>query len=233
MNIQKESHCNICDKFAIVKEKNINNKIYKNICEECFYKIKKKNLERTEKLNKRLSSRKNYKNICDNTIPPLFLRDYKTAEYYKILKKIKLEDTLFLHSKTAGTGKSTLAIQILKNFIWRGFEGVFITAPALLLELRSCFDSGESEQEKINYYSKVDLLILDDLGTEKLTEYAEMVLYVIIDKRYSYLKKTIITSNFNLKELSEKLNNRIASRLASGIVYKLDAKDYRLNKLTN
>jgi DNA replication protein DnaC len=60
----------------------------------------------------------------------------------------------------------------------------------------------------------VDLLILDDLGVDKPSDWVLNVLYNIINYRYENLKKTIITSNFSLDEIAEAFNdNRITRRI--------------------
>jgi integrase len=56
-------------------------------------------------------------------------------------------------------------------------------------------------------------LYLDDLGTEKPTDWALQTLYLIIDRRYPEMMQTIISSNLNLDELSSRLGDRIASRI--------------------
>jgi DNA replication protein DnaC len=72
-------------------------------------------------------------------------------------------------------------------------------------------------------------LVIDDLGAEKSSEWAREILYLIIDKRYSDLLPTIITSNLSPKELAEKLDDRLVSRLMEdAIVIKIDGKDHRV-----
>jgi DNA replication protein DnaC len=98
---------------------------------------------------------------------------------------------------------------------------LFISVPDLLLKIRNTYNKNDydinnhdnTEQKIINKYSSVDVLLLDDLGTEKPTEWALQTLYLIIDHRYRELKKTIITSNFDLNGISDRLSNRIASRI--------------------
>ena len=93
---------------------------------------------------------------------------------------------------------------------------LFVSIPDLLLEIRHSFKekSETDEQDIINKYSEIDLLVLDDLGIEKTSEWSIQTLYTIIDRRYRDMKRTIITSNLNLKEIADKLDDRISSRIA-------------------
>lgn len=165
-------------------------------------------------------------------------------------------ESLFI-TGPAGTGKSYMASAILKeegrwrvrdrlNQLYEGKEkygemyelprGVgttinWVTVPNLLLELRGSFkDKSEStEQEIVHNYSEVDMLVLDDLGAEKSSEFSIQSLYLIIDRRYSEMRHTIITSNLSLREVSEKVGDRIASRIAGMCkVIELKGKDRRL-----
>jgi DNA replication protein DnaC len=105
----------------------------------------------------------------------------------------------------------------------------FTTVPELLLEIRRTFGQTavESEDDVINKYAQVNLLILDDLGAEKASEFAIQALYLLIDRRNRDLKPTIITTNLTLSEIENRLNGRIASRLAEMTVVKINMPDHR------
>jgi DNA replication protein DnaC len=105
---------------------------------------------------------------------------------------------------------------------------VFISVPELLNEIKSGFDSaGRTERDIINFYSSVYFLVLDDLGVEKVSDWVLQTLYLIINRRYEHMKKTIITSNCTLEELATRLNDdRIPSRIER--MCKLEEKlDYK------
>lgn len=95
-------------------------------------------------------------------------------------------------------------------------ECIFSSTPELLMEIKQSFQEGstKSEYDIIKFYSDVHLLILDDFGTIKPTDWVLQTLYTIINHRYDYLKKTIFTSNLSLKEVAEVLgDNRITARI--------------------
>ena len=113
---------------------------------------------------------------------------------------------------------------------------IFITSVDLLALIKYTFDrknkDDDNTEELMSKLEDCDLLIIDDLGTEKTTDWASELFYKIIDSRYSNLKSTIITTNLTDQELKEKLSERLVSRIyemCKGI--KLSGKDYRLEKL--
>jgi DNA replication protein DnaC len=92
----------------------------------------------------------------------------------------------------------------------------FISVPELFQKIKNSFnpEPEQTEQQIIDFYSSVHLLVLDDLGIVKSTDWAYQTLYLIINRRYENLKKTIITSNLSLSELANSLeDDRISSRI--------------------
>jgi len=140
-----------------------------------------------------------------------------------------------------GIGKTHKAISILKDFVMNlpcakfvePFKDtpIFATAPELLSKIRACFTANESEANLLSIYMRSPLLILDDLGVEKTTEWALQALYVVVNRRYLDGRQTIITSNLTLDEVREKLGDRIASRIV-GMCHpvRLTGRDRRLQK---
>lgn len=140
---------------------------------------------------------------------------------------------LILYGKE-GTGKTHIAIAILKEVIAKGFSGLYWNVPELFLELRRTMNS-ESEVDEasiIDEAVEVDLLVLDDLGAEKVSEYVMDRLYVLINGRYQNDLPTIITTNRNLEELRGQIGPRIVSRI-SEMCMKIDFPpgDYRLRNM--
>lgn len=136
-----------------------------------------------------------------------------------------------------GCGKTHLAIALSKcikmesHTCRRGYVpgGIFTTVPELLLKIRSSFrkDATESEESLIDYYTACDLLILDDLGAEKTSEFAITTLYLILDRRIREDRQMIITTNLTPTEIEQTFGARIASRMASMENIKITMPDYR------
>lgn len=145
----------------------------------------------------------------------LFLKDVKMYEPCEGVH------SQYLYGK-ARTGKTVQAAKKVIEWCKAQYLGrkqmnfIFISVPCLLGELRETYQYKEkSEKEVMDRYKKVKLLVLDDLGAEKTTEWAYQMLYMIITHRYDYLLPTIYTSNFSLSELSKKLqDDRLTGRIA-------------------
>jgi len=105
---------------------------------------------------------------------------------------------------------------------------IFSSSVNILSEIRLGYKNQEAEEICANY-ERTMLLIIDDLGTEKVTDWVHELFYRIIDYRYSNLKPTIITTNFQMSEIAERLGDRFVSRIremCKGV--KFEGKDWRL-----
>jgi DNA replication protein DnaC len=139
---------------------------------------------------------------------------------------------MFLSGKT-GCGKTHLAVSVLREArVSSALGGYFITVPEMLMKIRAAFSSTsiETEEEIVKKFSDYEVLVLDDLGSEKTYEYSITTLFLILDRRDRYNKRTIVTSNLSLKEIEESLGARIASRLAGMNPIQINMQDYRKNR---
>ena len=111
-----------------------------------------------------------------------------------------------------GTGKTHLGIAALNEF----GRGQFWKVPDLLDWIRKkAYGDGAGAEEALREFRESSiLLVLDDLGTEKSTDWASEALYRILDSRYEGKLPTIITSNADFQKLDE----RITSRFNEGLV---------------
>ena len=138
------------------------------------------------------------------------------------------KENLFIFGPT-GAGKTHLAVALSREVKSARLYKMF----RILRDIRATEGAAE-ELAIINSLTKRPLLILDDLGSEKGTEYAWTVLYEIIDGRYmNLINGLVVTSNLSLDRLAEKLgDDRIPSRLAEicTIINLTDEKDYRNEK---
>ena len=133
-----------------------------------------------------------------------------------------------LLSGTYGTGKSHLAMAIANAAAQRGAGVYFATTPDLLSDLKATFDGGpETFSTRFERIRNVELLVLDDFGTEQSTAWNSEKIFQLVNHRYQRSMPTVITTNIPLAQL----NGRIASRLKDTVlVEKLDFNrlaDYR------
>ncbi len=142
----------------------------------------------------------------------------------------KWDGGLFL-TGPAGRGKTQKAAECLREWIRTNCQaGLFLTVPELLDSLRDTFrrDADAPDGDLLSRAKRVPILVLDDLGTEKASEWVEEKLYVLINHRYGELLPTIFTSNYTILQLAEKWHERIAWRIAeSCTVVTLDGKNWR------
>lgn len=141
------------------------------------------------------------------------------------LDREKKFNTIF--SGVPGVGKSHLAMSMLKgineNFKPYG-SCLFISVNDLMRLIKDSFNNPESkytETNMVHLLTKVDVLVLDDLGSEssfkrdnrEASEFIQQVLFGVLNAR----ERTIITTNLNSDELREIYNPKIISRIFKGV----------------
>ena len=113
-----------------------------------------------------------------------------------------------------GLGKTHLSLAIANVVINRGYSVIYGTAQNILGDLQNeNFGRIDNLKYRENEILDVDLLILDDLGTEFKSAYTISCLYNIINTRIGAKLPTIISTNYTLKELLEFYDQRITSRI--------------------
>lgn len=143
-----------------------------------------------------------------------------------------------------GVGKTHLAVAVLVEIIRSGKPGrmLFSNFQDLIQEIQASFatDSPVNKSEIIQPLLEVDLLVLDELGSQRLTPFVQDILYYIINTRYNEQRTTIFTTNYvdtpadpKEENLGARIGTRLRSRLyemASTIDF-TGATDFRRNVL--
>lgn len=107
-----------------------------------------------------------------------------------------------------GVGKTFLAAIIAQEFLKAGKTVLFEKVPDLLRDIRATYDGEGNEGDKLQTLRGADVVILDDFGMEKPTQWAGAMMCKIIDLRYDRQGgTTIITSNLPLEALAQHLDN--------------------------
>jgi len=185
-------------------------------------------------------------------IPPRFrcktFEDIYTEQKKEYLKQILAGDSLFI-TGGSGTGKTFLAVVLAQEFYIQNIieaqdyysdksefkpskSILFLPATELFLKLKSSFNESSGEIEILDNLDKADLLILDDIGTDKVSDWSKQIIYTIVDRRYRNMKQLIVTSNLSLQEIGKLYDDRIASRLMEmGSVVELVGKDKRIKQV--
>ncbi len=129
-----------------------------------------------------------------------------------------------------GTGKTHLAVAVMNELIRkRRVPSLFVTVPELLDNLRETYNKpGRNLDEWMDAVQNADLLVLDDLGSERVTEWVRERLFVIVNHRYREALPTVFTSNIGPKDLAAQLGDRTASRMIAMCDWiALEGDDYR------
>jgi hypothetical protein len=155
-------------------------------------------------------------------------------------------DNSYYFGGNAGIGKTTTVLQHAKHFInhtevdndWQDRNMQFIKFSDIVKIARNCFvdgDQGWNNRQQLKQIKECFYLIIDDIGTEKQTEFVDQLIYDIIDWRYENNCITLFTSNYALTEVRQKYHERIASRILgicgqNNVFYKEDGTDKRFAK---
>jgi DNA replication protein DnaC len=213
---------------------------FPGVCDPCYREIEVEK-EKTDERNRKAhldEINRNYSEFAAKAgIPPLyhhvnFMAFDKSDEsgamvYLGVGFAQNPQGFLFLHGDT-GCGKTWLAVAIAHNMILEGRKVWFVRSLDLLNEVRRGINDNSS-RDILDKYKKSAILILDDLGSEKLTDWVNEIVYDLIDYRHSHLKPTIITSNLKGEEIAKVFGSRIMSRIkAAGPIVDMGKIDRRI-----
>lgn len=162
----------------------------------------------------------------DNGQNPLMDKAHAYVENWKEAYKSNIGLLLF---GDVGTGKSFFAGCIANALLDRDVPVLMTNFPTILNRLTGMFS--EDRSEFIASFDEYDLLIIDDLGVERSTEYAMEQMFFVIDSRYRSRRPMIITTNLKLSELKNppdlahaRIYDRILERCAPIL---FDGKNFR------
>lgn len=132
-----------------------------------------------------------------------------------------------------GTGKTFLSCCIAKELMEKGYSVTYCSADKLfknLVDLRF-HDDREAYFSFMEEINQCDLLIIDDLGTEAISERVRADLFTCLNNRDLLKKATLISTNLTLDELNRRYSERIFSRVSSHFTFcKFEGRDIRMLK---
>lgn len=117
----------------------------------------------------------------------------------------------------SGTGKTFLATAIAKALLMEGQVVVYRTSSQLMDDIKDVKFRDNHELEGL--LSESDLLIIDDLGTEMVTDLAKTEVFNLINLRLLHKKKMIISSNLKLDSIRDKYSERLSSRIMGDFIF--------------
>ena len=180
-------------------------------------RLKKEQMQNEEE--KRSIQRAKVSSMMDDTFRTACFANYQirngNERHLKVAKKYCIEFSKMyernqglLFWETVGTGKSYTAACIA-NYLLEANTSVVMTSFVRILQEMQGFDR-EREETFTNKLNSVKLLIIDDLGAERSTDYALEKVYGIIDNRYRAKKPLILTTNLTLRQMQEATDIRYA-----------------------
>ena len=130
------------------------------------------------------------------------------------------EGWLLIHGPS-GAGKTHVAAAIANRCIERGQAALFVVVPDLLDHLRAAY----SPTSEVGYDALIEqvrsapTLVLDDLGTQHATPWAQEKLFQILNHRYNAQLPTVVTTNLSLERLDERLRTRLTDPAIARVYY--------------
>ncbi len=191
-------------------------------CEEQEEEKRKIELEKARQRECIKGKVKRYKDISvmDNKfLNSTFKNAEMTAKHMQISKKYA--DGFIKHGTAeggilfyggVGTGKTFASACICNHLMENGKTVLVMNLGLYFIKLRR--EWAEAENDVLNYVKTCDLLVIDDLGTENVSEFTIEKTFNLIDTRYRAEKPMIITTNLTPEEINKRLGERIADRIA-------------------
>src|ERR1044072_4259369 len=156
---------------------------------------------------------------------------------YRLVREYPSAERGLLFAGPVGVGKTHLAVAILRGLVEKGACSLFCEYGSLLREIQESYNpvSRTSEMSVLAPVYEAEVLVLDELGVSKPTEWVLDTMTHIIGRRYNDKKLNIFTTNFTDERQSpngETLQDRIGARLRSRLyemchTVLIEGEDYR------
>jgi DNA replication protein DnaC len=232
MTTCEKTKCRECGELfgTIVIAEVLESRITQQFCEACQAKLDAK-----VEADREIEAQRERRDTIMRGVPVIYrdarVKDFALAD--EVSNWIESPEGFLFIWGSCGTGKSHLACATAMRLRSRGLTTGIEFSSDLFLRLRASFNGTGKESEIIDNMSSGIVMIFDDVGAQKISDYTIEAWYTIIDRRYRNGYPTMFTSNLSLKEVSAYMSDRVASRLASGIQYELKGPDRRFVKRGN
>jgi DNA replication protein DnaC len=157
----------------------------------------------------------------DSSIPNEKLRDarFKVQEFVKHFTPATPDgepNEGMLLMGPCGVGKTHLAVAALKQLVSKGYVGLFYDYRELLKEIQDSYnpESGSTEMGVLEPVLKADILLLDDVGGGKSSDWVRETVGHVLNSRYNERRATIMTTNYLDRDLADRVHAHSPSRIA-------------------
>ncbi len=135
-------------------------------------------------------------------------------DYAKNLAEYIRQGRSIIMTGRPGTGKTHLACALLEVAQKQGFTGLFTSVAKIVRKVRETWrDRSQSEDETIQAFIGVDLLVIDEVGVQSGSDNEQQILFAVINGRYEEMRPTIVISNLDLDGVGAYLGERVFDRL--------------------
>lgn len=195
--------------------------------------------EEIAKLEEKQAQRDKLERYQKSGVPERYFNE--SLDTYKITNKMQATAakaaTNFLHAAkcgefkslvmlgNAGTGKTHLACAIIREV-----GGKYRTAPEIVEEMRrtKSFTANDTEAEIIDYYGRVKLLVIDEIGRGISATDEKYMVYQLVNARYNTRKPTVLISNLGKSDFLQYIGVAAADRLVeSAEILEMNGGSYR------
>ena len=195
--------------------------------------------------------------LQSDDIDPRDPSQYDAMTYVKSFVDKYPEKKGFLLMGGPGLAKTRLAVGAIAELtLQKAVECVFTDFFFLLADLRKAYSEGIPENEIIGPLINAEILVIDEMGKGKSSEWEQNILDQLISKRYNFSKKTLVTTNYVARESlpttnyvareslpkksrskTEILEDRVGERIASRLYEMctplfIEGSDYRKNEIS-
>jgi len=152
-------------------------------------------------------------------------------EYASNFESIRKTGRSFLMLGTVGTGKTHLSVGVALEIMQQGHSAIFTSASKIFRSIKDTYHKGshQKESEVMAIYTQCDLLIIDEVGVQRGSDFEKETFFDVINERYENMRPTIILSNLTIEEIKVFLGERVFDRLREngGKAFLLDWPSHR------